>query len=51
MSNVENVLKHDDFFPDTVDTLKKGVGLHRKRECLKGVINKIKVYLLGGKKQ
>ena len=37
------------FFADTVDTPKKGVEQHRKRECLKSAISKGKI--LGGKKQ
>ena len=49
MADVENILNDDDFFGDTVDTLKEGIGLHRKRECLKSVIGRGKEYLLGGK--
>ena len=34
-----------------VDTLKEGVGQHRKREFLKDAISKCKAYLLGGKQK
>ena len=49
MADVENILKDDVFFGDTVDTPKEGTGQHRKRECLKIVISKGKAYLLGSK--
>ena len=49
MADVENILNDDDFFGDTVDTPKEGIGLHRKRECLKSVIGRGKEYLLGDK--
>ena len=49
MAGVENILNDDDFFGDAVDTLKEGIEQHRKRECLKSVISKGKVYLLGSK--
>ena len=39
----------DDFFSDIVDTLKEGIEQHKKRECLKSVIDKGKTYLLGSK--
>ena len=39
------------FFGDTADTPKEGIEQHRKRECLKGVIGKGKVYLLGGRQK
>ena len=51
MSDVENMLGHNEFFADTVDTLQEGIEQQRKRECLKGVIGKGEVYLLDGKKQ
>ena len=51
MSDVENMLSDDEFLVDTGVTLKEDVGQHRKREYLKGVISKKKVYLLGGKNQ
>ena len=49
MADVENKLKDDVFFGDSVDTPKEGIGQHRKRECLKSVISKGKAYLLGSK--
>ena len=49
MADVENILNDDEFFRDTVDTLKEGIEQHRKRECLKSVISKGKAYLLGSK--
>ena len=51
MVDVENTLNDDEFFGDTADTPKEGIEQHRKRECLKGVIGKGKVYLLGGKQK
>ena len=49
MADVGNILKDDDFFGDIVDTPKEGVEQHKKREELKSVISKGKVYLLGSK--
>ena len=49
MASVENILNHDDFFGDIFDTPKEGIEQHKKRECLKSVIDRGKVYLLGGK--
>ena len=49
MADVENMLNDDDFFGYSVDTPKEGIEQHRKRECLKSVISKGKVYLLGRK--
>ena len=49
MADVENMLNDDDFFGYSVDTPKEGIEQHRKRECLKCVISKGKVYLLGRK--
>ena len=37
----------DDFFGDIVDTPKEDIEEHKKRECLKSVINKGKGHLLG----
>ena len=37
----------DDFFGDIVDTPKEGIEQHKKRECLKSVMDKGKGYLLG----
>ena len=51
MADVENILNDEEIFGDTVDTPKEGVEQHRKRECLKDVINKGKAYLLGGKQK
>ena len=49
MADVENMLNDDEFFGYFVDTPKEGTQQHRKRECLKSVISKGKVYLLGSK--
>ena len=49
VADVENTLKDNDFFADTVDTRRKGVKQHRKREFFKGTISKKKV--LSNKKQ
>ena len=49
MADAESILNDDDFFGDTVDTPKETIEQHRKRECLKSVISKGKVYLLGSK--
>ena len=49
MDDVENILNDDDFFGAIVDTPKEGIEQHRKREYLKSVISKGKVYLLGSK--
>ena len=50
LSNLaRSILKSDEFFGDTVDTLKEGIEQHRKRECLKGVINKGNTYSSGSK--
>ena len=49
MADFENILNDDDFFADTVDTLKEGTEQHRKRECLKSFISKGKAYLLESK--
>ena len=51
MWNIENIRSNDEFFADIVDTPKEVIEHHRKREYLKGAINKREVYLLGGKKQ
>ena len=39
----------DDFFGDIVDTPKEGIEQHKKRECLKSVIDRGKAHLLGHK--
>ena len=49
MANVENMLNGDDFFGDIVDTPKEAIAQHKKQECLKSVIDRGKVHLLGGK--
>ena len=49
MADVENILNDDDFFGDVVDTTREGIEQHRKRGCLKSVISKSKMYLLGSK--
>ena len=49
MADVENILNDDDFFGDIFDTPKGGIEQYRKQECLKSVISKGKVYLLGSK--
>ena len=47
MTDVEDILLNDnDFFGDMVDTPKEGIEQHKKRECLKGVIDKGKGHLL-----
>ena len=53
MADVGNTLKDvrnifdDDFFGDIVDTPKEGIEQHKKRECLKSVIDKGNGHLLG----
>ena len=49
MGDIENILTNDEFFGDIVDTPKEGIEQHEKRECLKSVIDKGKVHLLGHK--
>ena len=49
MADVENILNDDEFFGDVVDTPKEGIEQHKKRECLKSVIDKGKAHLLGHK--
>ena len=49
MADVENILNDNDFFGDIVDTPKEGTEHHKKRECLKSVTDRGKVYLLGSK--
>ena len=49
MADVKNILNHDEFFGDIVDTLEKGIDQHKKRECLKSAIGSGKAYLLGCK--
>ena len=49
MTDVGAILNNDEFFGDTVDTPKEGIEQHKKRECLKSVMDKGKGYLLGSK--
>ena len=49
MASVENILNDDDFFGGIVDTPKEGIEQHKKRECLKSVIDRGKAHLLGHK--
>ena len=49
MDGVENILNDDEFFGDAADTPKERIEQNKKRECLKNVIDKGKVHLLGHK--
>ena len=49
MADAENILNDNEFFGDVVDTPKEGIEQHKKRECLKSVIDKGKAHLLGHK--
>ena len=49
MASVENILNDDKFFGNIVDTPKEGIEQHKKRECLKNVMDRGKAYLLGSK--
>ena len=49
MADVGNILNDDDFFRDIVDTPKEGIEQHRKRQCLKSVIDRGRAHLLGSK--
>ena len=49
MADVGNILNDDDVFGHVVDTPKKDIVDHKKRECLKSVIDKGKAHLLGHK--
>ena len=49
MASVQNILNNDEFFGDIVDTPKEGIEQHQKQECLKNVMDRGKVYLLGSK--
>ena len=49
MADVENILNDNEFFGDVADTPKEGIEQHKKRECLKSVIDKGKAHLLGHK--
>ena len=39
MADVAEILNDDDFFGDVFDTPKEGIEQHKKRECLKSVID------------
>ena len=47
MTDVGDISNDDDFFGDIVDTPKEGIEQHKKRECLKSLIEKGKAHLLG----
>ena len=47
MTDVGDILNDDEFFGDIVDTPKEGIEQHKKRECLKSIIDRGKVHLLG----
>ena len=47
MADAENILNDEDFYGDIVHTPKKDIEQHKKRDCLKSVIGRGKVYLLG----
>ena len=49
MADVGDILNDNEFFGDVVDTPKEGIEQHKKRECLKSVIDKGKAHLLGHK--
>ena len=49
MADVGDLLNDDDFLGDVVDTSKEGIEQHKKRECLKIVIDKGKAHFLGHK--
>ena len=48
-ADVGDILNDNEFFGDVVDTPKEGIEQHKKRECLKSVIDKGKAHLLGHK--
>ena len=39
MADVAEILNDDEFFGDVFDTPKEGIEQHKKRECLKSVID------------
>ena len=49
MADVGNILNDDDFLGDIVDTPKEVIEQHKKRECLKSVIDRGRAHLLGSK--
>ena len=50
MADVGDILNKNEFFVDVVDTPKECIEQHKKRECLKDVINMGKTHLLGHKR-
>ena len=49
VADVQNILNDDEFFGEIVDTPKEGIEQHKKRECLKSVIDKGNAHLFGHK--
>ena len=49
MADVGDILNDDNFFGDVVDTPKEDIEQHKKRECLKSVIDKGQAHFLGHK--
>ena len=49
MADTGEILNDDDFFDDVVDTPKEGIEQHKKRECLKSVVDRGKSHSLGHK--
>ena len=49
MTDVGDILNDGDFFGNIVDTPKEDIEQHKKRECLKSVIDKGKTHFLGHK--
>ena len=47
--DVGNILNNDESFDAIVDTPKEDIEQHKKRECLKSVIDRSKAHLLGSK--
>ena len=47
MSGVGDILNDDEFFGDIIDTPKEGIEQHKKRECLKSVIDKGRLVING----
>ena len=43
MADAGDILNNDEFFGDVVDTPKEGIEQHKKRECLKSIIDKSKL--------
>ena len=47
MPDVGDILNDNEFFGDVVETPKEDIEQRKKRECLKGAIDKGKGHLLG----